>query len=47
MLRTGGSQVQKLEEENKSSTKELKEVKAKIKELEERIGKQDTVVSLA
>lgn len=46
VLRTGANQVQKLEEENKSATKELKDVKAKIKNLEERITKQDTVVSI-
>ncbi|XP_037040029.1 centrosomal protein of 290 kDa isoform X1 [Bradysia coprophila] len=44
VLRTGANQVQKLEEENKSATKELKDVKTKIKNLEERISKQDTVI---
>lgn len=46
VMRTGGNQVQKLEDENKSSTKELKEIKAKIKNLEEHISKQDTVVNI-
>lgn len=45
-MRTGANQVQKLEEENKSSTTELNEVKSKIKNLEERIAKQDTVVNI-
>lgn len=45
-LRTGASQVQKLEQENKSSTLELKEIKTKIKNLEEHISKQDTVVNI-
>ncbi|KAG4066400.1 hypothetical protein HA402_007036 [Bradysia odoriphaga] len=44
VLRTGANQMQKLEEENKSATKELKDVKTKIKNLEERISKQDTVI---
>lgn len=44
MIRTGANQVQKLEEENKSSSKELKEVKSNIRNLEERINKQDSVV---
>lgn len=47
VTRTGAKQVQKLEEEYKSSTTELKEVKAKIKNLEERISKQDTVVNIS
>lgn len=45
-MRTGANQVQKLEEEHKSSTIELKEWKAKIKNLEDRISKQDTVVNI-
>lgn len=47
VVRTGANQMLKVEEENKSSTLELKEIKAKIKTLEERISKQDTVVSSA
>lgn len=44
VIRTGGNQVQKLEDETKSSTAELMEIKAKMKNLEERISRQDTVV---
>lgn len=45
VVRTGANQIQKLEDESKSSAMELKETKAKIKNLEERISKQDTVVN--